>query len=101
MTPQELCSRIRKLRETAPVTAEFERVLTKRGLGTVHAFGTQLKRNIGWDGCLNMVRPDTMAARISTTQLNLHTTTSVAHLCCFGLAKQQAFLKLVSQRLGA
>src|SRR5215469_16967104 len=30
MTPQELRSRIRKLRELAPITAEFERVLTKR-----------------------------------------------------------------------
>jgi hypothetical protein len=32
MTPHQLRAKIRNLRETVPITAEFERVLTRRGI---------------------------------------------------------------------
>jgi len=50
MKPQELRSRIRKLRETASVTAEFERVLTKRGAWDRSRvwYTTQKEYWLGW-----------------------------------------------------
>jgi hypothetical protein len=50
MTPQQLAARIRKLPETAPITTEFERVLTKRGIWSRNGvwYTTQKEHWLGW-----------------------------------------------------
>jgi hypothetical protein len=50
MTPRQLATKIRKLRERVPTTTEFERVLIKRGTwGTTRLWYTSQKQHwLGW-----------------------------------------------------
>jgi hypothetical protein len=50
ITPQQLATKIRKLNETLPITAEFERTLARRGLwNNDDVWYTSQKRHwIGW-----------------------------------------------------
>ncbi len=50
MTPQQLATEIRNLRETVPITTEFERVLTRRGIWSRSGvwYTTQKEHWLGW-----------------------------------------------------
>ncbi len=50
MTPNQLAARIRKLRKIVPITAEFERVLTKRGGRNTNGvwYTSQKQHWLGW-----------------------------------------------------
>src|SRR5208282_6445087 len=50
MTPQQLAAKIRKLRETVPITTEFERALTRRGIWSSSRawYTTQKEHWLGW-----------------------------------------------------
>jgi hypothetical protein len=50
MTPQQLAAKIRKLRETVPMTTEFERVLTRREIWSSSRawYASQKQHWLGW-----------------------------------------------------
>jgi len=50
MTPHQLSAKIRNLRETVPMTAEFERILTRRGSwnGNQVWYTSQRQHWLGW-----------------------------------------------------
>ena len=49
MTPQQLATGIRKLRETLPITTEFERILVRRGILKNDVWYTSQKEHwLGW-----------------------------------------------------
>lgn len=50
MTPNQLAAKIRNLRESVPITAEFERVLTKRGVWNTNGvwYTSQKEHWLGW-----------------------------------------------------
>ena len=50
MTPQQLATKIHKLRDTVPITAEFERVLVRSGIWNRRraSYATQKEHWLGW-----------------------------------------------------
>jgi hypothetical protein len=56
MTPHQLAAKIRKLRERAPITASFERVLTQRAIWSKSPVSILRKRSIGSAGWIEGVR---------------------------------------------